>query len=128
LDPTARGLRQARELIAEGRTAEAVRRMQQGMRDVGSRKEAFHWRIALCRLLVETPEARHALPHIEQILKEIDLFRIEEYDPELALKGLKVAWDVFRANAGLVPEEKIGEIRGRIARVDVSAAISLGGE
>ena len=127
-DPTAKGLRQARELIAEGRTAEAVRRMQQGMRDVGSRKEAFHWRIALCRLLVETPEARHALPHIEQILKEIDLFRIEEYDPELALKGLKVAWDVFRANAGLVPEEKIGEIRGRIARVDVSAAISLGGE
>jgi type VI secretion system protein VasJ len=127
-DPTAKGVRQARELIAAGRTAEAVRRMQQGLRGGGSRKEAFCWRIALCRLLVETPEARHALPHIEEILKEIDLFHLEEYDPELALKGLKVAWDGFRVNAGLVPEEKIDEIQGRIARVDVSAAMSLGGD
>jgi type VI secretion system protein VasJ len=127
-DPADKGVRQARELIAGGRTSEAVRRMQQGLRGGGSRKEAFHWRVALCRLLVETPEARHALPHIEEILKEIDLFRLEEYDPELALKGLKVAWDGFRANAGLVPKEKVAEIRGRIARVDVSAAMSLGGE
>jgi len=127
-DPAAKGVRQARELIAEGRTAEAVRKMQQGLRGGGSRKDAFHWRVALCRLLVETPEARHALPHIEEILKEIDLFRLEEYDPELALKGLKVAWDGFRANAGLVPEEKVAEIQGRIARVDVSAAMSLRGE
>ena len=127
-DPAAKGVRQAREWIAEGRTAEAVRKMQQGVRGAGSRKEAFQWRVALCRLLVETPEARHALPHIEEILKEIDLFRLEEYDPELALKGLKVAWDGFRANAGLVPEEKVVEIQGRIARVDVSAAMSLGGE
>ena len=127
-DPAAKGLRQAREWIAEGRTADAVRRMQQGVRGAGSRKEAFQWRVALCRLLVETPEARHALPHIEEILKEIDLFHLEEYDPEIALKGLKVAWDGFRANAGIVPEEKVAEIQGRIARVDVSAAMSLGGE
>ncbi|MHB1024441.1 MAG: type VI secretion system protein TssA [Desulfobacteria bacterium] len=127
-DPAAKGARQAREWIAEGRTAEAVRKMQQGVRGAGSRKEAFQWRVALCRLLVETPEARHALPHIDEILKEIDLFRLEEFDPELALKGLKVAWDGFRANAGLVPEEKVVEVQGRIARVDVSAAMSLGGE
>ncbi|PJB32993.1 MAG: type VI secretion system protein TssA [Deltaproteobacteria bacterium CG_4_9_14_3_um_filter_65_9] len=127
-DPAAKGVRQAREWIAEGRTAEAVRKMQQGVRGAGSRKEAFQWRVALCRVLIETPEARHALPHIEEILKEIDLFHLEEYDPELALKGLKVAWDGYRANAGLVPEERVAEIQGRIARVDVSAAISLGGE
>jgi len=127
-DPAAKGVRQAREMIVVGRTAEAVRKMQQGVRGAGSRKAAFHWRVALCRLLVETPEARHALPHIEEVLKEIDFFHLEEYDPELALKGLKVAWDVFRANAGLVPEEKVSEIQGRIARVDVSAAMSLGGE
>lgn len=127
-DPSAKGAQQARAMIAEGRTAEAVRRLQQGLRAAGSRKEAFQWRVALCRLLAETPEARHALPHIEEILKEIDLFRLEEYDPELALKGLKVAWDGFSANAGLVPEEKVAEIGGRIARVDVSAAMSLGGE
>ena len=126
-DPATKGARQARELIAEGRTPEEVRRMQQGVRAAGSRKEAFHWRVALCRLLVETPEARHALPHIEDILKEIDFFHLEEYDPELALQGLKVAWDGFRANAGLVPEERVQEIQGRIAGIDVSAAMSLGG-
>jgi type VI secretion system protein VasJ len=102
--------------------------MQQGLRAGGSRKEAFHWRVALCRLLIETPGARHALPHIEEILKEIDFFHLEEYDPELALKGLKVAWEGFRANADFIPEEKVAEIQGRIARVDVSAAMSLGGE
>lgn len=127
-DPAAKGIRHARELIAEGRTAEAVRRMQQGLRGGSSRKDAFHWRVALCRILVETPEARHALPHIEEILKEIDLFRLEEFDPELALKGLKVAWDGYRANAGLVPEERVADMQGRIARVDVSAAMSLGTE
>ena len=127
-DPAAKGIRQARELVAEGRIAEAVRTVQQGLRGGASRKDAFHWRIALCRLLLETPEARHALPHIEEILKEIDLFRLEEYDPELALKGLKIAWDGYRANAGLVPEERVVELQGRIAKVDVSAAMSLGGE
>jgi len=127
-DPAAKGIRQAREMIAEGRTAEAVRGMQRGLRAGGSRKEAFHWRVALCRLLLETPEARHALPHIEEILKEIDLFHLEEYDPELALKGLKIAWDGYRANAGLVPEERVVELQGRIAKVDVSAAMTLGGE
>jgi len=44
------------------------------------------------------------------------------------LKGLKVAWDGFRSNAGLVSEERVVEIQGRIAGVDVSAAMSLGGE
>ena len=68
------------------------------------------------------------MPHIEEILKEVDLFRLEEYDPELALKGLKIAWDGYRANAGLVPEERVVELQGRIAKVDVSAAMSLGGE
>ncbi len=127
-DPSAKGVRQARELVAEGRVAEAARRVQQGLRGGASRKDAFHWRIALCALLVETSEARHALPHIEEILKEIDHFRLEEFDPELALKGLKAAWAAFRANEGLVPEERLVEIQGRIARVDVSAAMSLGGE
>jgi len=127
-DPSAKGFRQARELIAEGRVAEAVRRMQQGLRGAGSRKEAFNWRVALCRMLLETPEVRHALPHIGEILKEIDFYHLEEYDPELALKGLKVAWDGYRANAGLVTEEKVAELQGRIAKVDVSAAMSLGGE
>jgi type VI secretion system protein VasJ len=127
-DPAAKGVSQARELISEGRTTEAVRRMQQGLRGATSRKDAFCWRVALCRLLLETPEARFAVPHIEEILREIDLFHLEEFDPELALKGLKVAWEGFRVNADLVPEEKVLEIGGRIARVDVSAAISLGGE
>jgi len=127
-DPASKGVRQARALVAEGRTAEAVRGMQRGLRAGGSRKEAFQWRVALCRLLLETPEARHALPHIEEVLQEIDLFRLEEFDPELALKGLRVAWDGYRANAGSVPEEKVAELRGRIARVDVSAAMSLAGE
>jgi type VI secretion system protein VasJ len=127
-DPAAKGLRQALELVTDGKTSEAVRKMQQGLRGAGSRKAAFHWRIALCRLLVDTPEARHALPHIDEILKEIELFRLEEYDPELALIGLKLAWDGYRANAGLVPEEKLSEIQGRIARVDVSAAMSLSTE
>jgi type VI secretion system protein VasJ len=115
-------------LISEGRAADAFRAMQKGVRGAASRKDAFLWRIAFCRLLAETPEPSYALPHIDEILREVDLFRLEEFDPDLALKGLKAAWDGYRVNAGAVPEEKVVELQRRIARLDVAAAMSLAGD
>jgi len=127
-DPSAGGVRHARALISEGRAADAFRAMQKGVRGAASRKDAFLWRIAFCRLLAETPEPSYALPHIDEILREVDLFRLEEFDPDLALKGLKAAWDGYRVNAGAVPEEKVVELQRRIARLDVAAAMSLAGD
>ena len=127
-DPTAKELGKARELLADGKLPEAVRRLQQRMRGSVSRREALLWRVSLCRLLIGTPEARHVVPLAEEILGDIGFFNLEEYDPEFALKALKVAWEGFQANAGVVPEGKLSEIRGRIAKIDVSAAMSLIGD
>jgi type VI secretion system protein VasJ len=119
-------VREAQVLIKKGKVLDAVERLQQKFHGSLSHKEKFLWRLALCQLLVNTKQSKLILPHLEQVLKDIDLYRLEEYDPELALRALKVIWFGWSAQSHQASKEKTVEMLDRIAKLDLTEAIRMG--
>ncbi len=116
---------EAQILIKKGKVLDAVERLQQKFHNSLSQKEKFLWRLSLAQLLVNTKQSKLILPHLEQILKDIDLYRLEEYDPELALKALKVVWLEWSAQSNQASKEKATEMLDRIAKLDLAEAIRM---
>ena len=116
----------ARARIREGKLAEAIAPFQQRVRNRASRKESLQWRMALSRLLLGADQARLALSHVEQILKDIDDFRLEEYEPMVALEGLKLAWRGYDAQTDKSSKERAAQALLRIGKIDLTEVLRMG--
>ncbi|RNC71726.1 MAG: type VI secretion system protein TssA [Desulfuromonadales bacterium] len=121
----AREVEESQALIRSGRLLEAVERFQRQLGNGASRKEKLHWRLALAQLLVNTNRAKLALPHLEQVMADIGAFGLEEYDPALALQGLKLAWVGFDSQTEPRFKDKAAEALHRIARLDPVEMVRL---
>uniref|UniRef100_A0A831UBU3 Type VI secretion system protein TssA n=1 Tax=Geobacter metallireducens TaxID=28232 RepID=A0A831UBU3_GEOME len=121
----AREVAEGQALIRSGRLLEAVERFQKQLGNGASRKEKLRWRLALAQLLVNTNRAKLALPHLEQVMADIGAFGLEEYDPALALQGLKLAWVGFDSQSEPRFKEKAAEALHRIARLDPVEMVRL---
>lgn len=117
--------RTARALVEEGNLKAAIGPLQQGIRTGASQREKMVWRLALSRLLVETGNGALALPHLEQALKDIEAYRLEEYDPAVALQGLRLAWLEMRMRGERIEDGKDNELLKRIARLDLAEAVRI---
>jgi type VI secretion system protein VasJ len=125
-DEFAAAVDKAKALIREGRLPEAIDPLQQRLRGSFSRKETVQWRMALSRLLLGADHARLALPHLEQILADIDDFRLEEYDPLFALEGLKLAWRGFDSQMDKSSKERAAQTLLRIGKIDLTEVLRMG--
>jgi type VI secretion system protein VasJ len=117
-------VKECRSLMRKGKLLEAAERFRPGLAN-GSRSRRLRWRLALAETLLGSKHSRLALPHLDLLLEEIGAFRLEEYDPDLALMCLKAAWTGFSAHPGLVSEGRAEETLRRIARLDLAEAIRL---
>ncbi len=54
------------------------------------------------------------------------MFRLEEWDPDLALKGLEVVWLGFKIHTDQAAKDQLGDILNRIAKLDAAEAVRLG--
>lgn len=120
-----REIAEAHGLVRGGRLLAAVERFCTRLGNGTSRQEQLHWRLALCRLLMEAKRTRLALPHLEQVIADIDSFALEEYDPPLALQALKLAWAGFDVQAEPRFKEKATDTLHRIARLDPVEMVRL---
>jgi type VI secretion system protein VasJ len=82
--------------------------------------------LALSQLLLNTKQSKLVLPNLEEILKDIDNYRLEEYDPKLALKGLKMIWLGMSSQSDQASKDKAMNVLNRIARLDLTEVIRLG--
>ncbi len=117
---------EAQTLIKKGRLLEAIQGLQQKLQHSSSQRERLLWRLALSQLLVKNKQAKVALPHLDQIFKEVDFYKLEEYDPELAIQCLKAVWMGFSAQPDQPSKEKASEALQRIAKLDLTEAIRIG--
>ena len=117
----------AKELVGQQKVAEALSVLQKELRGGGSGKERLLWRLNMCRLLIEAKKARLVVPHLEKILEEIDRFDLENWEPELALDGLRMVWLGFSELADENYQQRIDEALDRIAGLNPAAALSLAG-
>jgi type VI secretion system protein VasJ len=117
-------VKECRGLVRKGKLLDAAERFRPGLSN-GSRSRRLRWRLALAELLLGSKHTRLALPHLDLLLEEVGNFRLEDYDPDLALMCLKAAWTGFSAHPDQVPEGRAEEMLRRIARLDLAEAIRL---
>ena len=115
----------ALNLLKGGKLLEAIDRLEKRMHDASSRKQKMYWRLALAELLLHSKKSRLVVPHLEEILGDIDQYRLEEWDPPLTLKALKAVWFGLNAQKDQTAKGKATEALNRIARMDLKEAIRL---
>lgn len=124
--PIEKEVEEAQALIKKGKLLEAIEGLQQKFQHSLSQREKLLWRLALTQLLVKNKQVKVALPHLDQILKDIDIYRLEEYDPVLAIQSLKAVWTGLSSQSDQVSKEKASEVLQRIAKLDLTEAIRMG--
>ncbi|MBU0994974.1 MAG: type VI secretion system protein TssA [Proteobacteria bacterium] len=122
----AREMALATDLAKKKKLNEAVELLQQNLRKCYSKREALVWRTALSQLLMQFKKVNVAIPHLEQILWDIEKYQLEQWDPDLALNGLKTALSGFKMHPDQSAKERSEEILRRIARLDAISALNLG--
>jgi type VI secretion system protein VasJ len=119
-------LKEAQALVKKGNLLAAIERLQKRFQSSLSQKEKFLWRLGFSQLLTNSKQSRLALPHLEQIIRDIDFYKLGEFDPALAIRGLKVVWIGFQAQVDQASKEKAAETLQHIAKLDPAEAIRMG--
>jgi type VI secretion system protein VasJ len=83
------------------------------------------WRLALCRMLIGSKRTDMALPHLDLILKDIESYRLENWDPRLALEGLKVVWSGYNNHTDKALQRNADAVLSQIAKLDPAEALKL---
>ena len=124
-DRIAAEIADAQALIRKGKLLEATERLQQKLNHATSSREKVLWRLAISRMLIDARQGRLALPHLEQILRDIDAYRLEEYEPALTLRGLKLILSGLESQTDASFRVKTADVLYRIARLDMAEAVRL---
>jgi len=115
-------------LIRKGKLIEAMEKVQKKLRSSSSKRESLLWRLALCRMLVDVGKSKLALPHLDQVLMDIDGHGLEEYDPTLAMNGLRLAWLALDTQTEQRFKEQATDVLHRIGRIDLPEMVRLAKE
>ncbi|MGA7827834.1 MAG: type VI secretion system protein TssA [Geobacteraceae bacterium] len=115
-------------LLRKGRLIEAMENVQEKLRASSSRREMLHWRLALSTMLVDIGKSKLAIPHIDQILMDMDKHGLEEYEPMLAMSGLRLAWFTLDAQPDQKFKDRASDVLHRIGRVDMPEMVRLAKE
>lgn len=118
-------LAKARGLAKKKKLAEAVQLLQTELQNCVSQKETFTWRSALCQILIGSKRTDMALPHLELILKDIETYRLVNWDPQLALAGLKLVWTGYTQHTDKEVKRSAQAVLSQIAKLDPTEALKL---
>jgi hypothetical protein len=113
----------ARGLATEGKLDEALRLLQRGPENSHSLRESFLWRMAMARAAEEAGKPRLALPIWEALLREIERFELEAWEPEICIPVLHALYRTCKADKE--KKDQAEQYFGRLCRVDASAALKL---
>jgi type VI secretion system protein VasJ len=124
-DHTADTIAKAQALAKKRKLPDAVQLLQTELQNCVSQQEALMWRSELCRMLIRSKRTDMALPHLELILKDIDIYRLESWDPRLALEGLKLAWTAYTKHTDKEVKRNAEAVLSQIAKLDPAEALKL---
>ena len=113
------------QLVRKGKLIEAMEDFQQKVRASSSQRENLLWRLSLSQMLVDMGKTKLALPHLEQILKDITRYGLEEYDPNLALRGYKLSWLAFDSQTEQKFKDQALDVLHRIGCFDMPEMVRL---
>ena len=118
-------IQKAQALAKKKKLVEAVESLQQHLHNSSSERDRLLWRLALSQLLVNSKKPGLALPHLGHILRDLDLYRLDKWDPELALSVLKTVLVGFNSQYDQDSKKNATEVLSRIATLDPAEALRL---
>jgi type VI secretion system protein VasJ len=124
-DRMANTLAEAQTLAKKKKLLEAVQLLQKELKNCVSQQETLMWRLALCRMLIGSKRTDMALPHLGLIIKDIETYRLETWDPQLALEGLKLVWTGYSSHTGSDAKRNAEVVLSQIAQLDPAEALKL---
>lgn len=120
-----REMGEIQNLVRKGKLMESMEAVQLKLRGCLSQREKMMWRLALSQTLLNAKKPRLALPHLEQILRDIDKYWLDEFDPALAMRGYKLAWLAFDHQTEQRFKDRAVDVLHQIGRLDISEMILL---
>ena len=121
----ARVYNKAETLVKQKKVAEGVELIQKQFSQGTSQKSRFLWRIALIRLLVNARKARLALPHLWEIVGDIEKHHLDNWDPDLVLEAMMEVYKSLRAQSDKELQDRAMEAMDHISRLNPVAALRL---
>jgi type VI secretion system protein VasJ len=115
----------AQGLVKKKKIGDAVSLLHRQLCDGASGKEKLLWRIALSQLLVSAKKEKTAVPHLMDILQDVDRYHLEQWEPDLALQAMMGIYTGFRSQKGEEFKPKAAEILDRIAGLNPAQALKL---
>ena len=104
---------------------EALKHLQTEMWRSISQKEAYKWHLALASILTRFSQTDLAVPHLEQIIEDIERYNLEQWDPDSAIEGYKVAWIGYNSNPDSSVKNRAIEMLYKIAKLNPEKALML---
>jgi type VI secretion system protein VasJ len=105
---------------------EAVELLSDNLKKSVSDKEKLLWRIGLSQVLIGSKKADMTLPHLEHILSDIEDYKLEKWDPDIALNGYKTVLAALKTQKDDDAKSKAKDILGKIAKLDAVEAFKIG--
>jgi len=90
-----------------------------------SARERFIWQFGLCRLLLQVKQPRLAAPHLKELLQTLDTYRMEQWEPDLAVAALSTVLTGLRLQTGQSDESLQETVLNRITTLDPVRAMEF---
>lgn len=124
-DEMAEKINKAKTLAGKKNLVEAVEAIQEELIRSVSDKERMLWRLALTEILLSAKKLETALPHLEELRHTIEQYRLEEWEPDLALRALIMVWKGFSMHPSDVSKNTCVDALNRIAKLSPKQALLL---
>ena len=122
-DPANQAIREARTYAAAGKWTEAATRIQREIVPAKSAHQRFCLRLRLFEILAVQSQQHQLLAFASILQTEIERFNLEEWEPELALEGLKLIHHWLKSDSG--SQSEAARILARITLLDPATAVDL---
>ncbi len=112
-------------LLKQQKLEAAVEKIQSNLQNGYSVRDKLKWRMLLSQALIAQKKYNIALPHLKEIISEIDYYRLEKWEPDFALRLLTMTWTGFNAYPDKNIKNESSKIISRIAKINPVAALRL---
>ncbi|MBN2516442.1 MAG: type VI secretion system protein TssA [Deltaproteobacteria bacterium] len=124
-DRRAAVLAEAQALVKKKKLPNAVQLLHNELKTCVSQQEALMWRLALCRMLIASKRTDMALPHLDLILKDIETYRLETWNPHFAMECLTLVWAGYTSHTDKEVKGHAKDVLSLIAKLDPAEALKL---
>ena len=114
----------ARALAKENKLTEALGTLMERRNAAGAGRERFLWQLGLCRLLIRAGHETLVAAHVKEVLEVLDEFKVERWEPDLAVEALILALKGLRGQEE-ADEATRERLAGRVALLDPVKALDL---